>query len=293
MKQLILFTLGQLFFVNAFSQIENTYFGFRKNLKEIIKRNKIIQEKVYSYTFNKSGVKDSSLINTYSYDTLGNFVYEKIAKIKNYEESVTNYSNIYNTWGKLSKQITDRRVIEKRSFEIYNIDEFEYDSSGNEVHSYHYNKDTTRLTIEHKIYNNKNQIVQLQTKINNNDSYISRVYYYNSNNDLSKIESFDNKGKIIFSYIYEYDKVLNKRTEYLENLDGKIMEGEYFYNVDMQCIKENGKFKSTTLTYGELINYDYFKTVENIYNQDKTLFESNVYLDGKKVQMNRHFYLKV
>jgi hypothetical protein len=290
MKRLLLFTLGLLFFVNALSQIENTYFGFRKNPKEIIKRNRIIEEKVYSYTFNKRGVKDSALINTYTYDTLGNLVYEKIAKIKNYEESITTYANTYNTWGKLSKQITERRVIGKRSFEIAYIDEYEYDSSGNEVHTYHYNKDTTRLTIEHKIYNDENQIVQLQTKINNNDSYISRLYYYNADNGLSKVEAFDNNGEVIFSYIYEYDKVLNKKTEYLENRDGKIMEGEYFYNIDMQCIKENGKFKGTTLTNGELINYDYLKTIENIYNQDKTLFESNVYLDEKKVQMNRHFY---
>lgn len=290
MRQLLLFTLGLLFCLNAFSQIEDKYFGTSENQRKIIKSNKIIEEKVYSYTFNKKGIMDSALINTYSYDTSGYLIYEKISNIKNYEESTTNYTNTYNALGKLSKQISDKRVVGKSNLEIVSVNEYEYDSSGNEVYKYFYNKDTSRLTIEHEMYNDKNQIIQLQTKINNDDFYISRVYDYNADNDLSKVEAFDNKKKVIYSYVYEYDKVLNKKTEYLDNSAGKNKLGEYFYNTNQQCIKENSRYKSTTLTLGALESYDYLKTTENIYNQDKTLFESNVYLDGKKVQMNRYFY---
>ena len=290
MRQLLLFTLGLLFCLNAFSQIEDKYFGTSENQRKIIKSNKIIEEKVYSYTFNKKGIMDSALINTYSYDTSGYLIYEKISNIKNYEESTTNYTNTYNALGKLTKQISDKRVVGKSNLEIVSVNEYEYDSSGNEVYKYFYNKDTSRLTIEHEMYNDKNQIIQLQTKINNDDFYISRVYDYNADNDLSKVEAFDNKKKVIYSYVYEYDKVLNKKTEYLDNSAGKNKLGEYFYNTNQQCIKENSRYKSTTLTLGALESYDYLKTTENIYNQDKTLFESNVYLDGKKVQMNRYFY---
>lgn len=288
MKQLLLLFFAQLFFSDTFSQTGNTTFGFSSNPKEIIKANNIIREEVYSYNFNKSGVKDSTLTNTYYYDTLGDLIEEKLAKIKNYDESITKYENSYNSSGKLRRQIVD-----KQSLKMVTIYEYEYDSLGNEVNKYDYNKDTTRLTIEQKIYNDKNQVIQLQTKINNNDFYLSRKYYYNTNNELSKVDAFDSKGESIYSYIYEYDNTQNKKTVYLENGDGKKRTGEYFYNNDKQCVKVNSTFKSTTFISSTSTEYDNFNQMtENIYNHDKTIFESNVYLDGKKVQMNRHFYFK-
>jgi hypothetical protein len=288
MKQLLLFSFVLLFFSDTFSQSGNITFGFSLNPKEIIKANKFIKEEVYSYNFNKSGVKDSSLTNTYYYDALGDLIEDKLAKIKNYDESITKYENSYNSSGKLRRQIVD-----KQSLKIVTIYEYDYDSLGNEVNKYDYNKDTTRLTIEQKIYNEKNQVVQLQTKINNNDFYISRKYYYNDNNELSKVDAFDNKGELIYAYIYEYDNTQNKKTVYLENGDGRKKTGEYFYNNDKQCVKVNSTIKSARSISSTSIEYDNFNQVtENIYNQDKTIFESNVYLDGKKVQMNRHFYFK-
>lgn len=288
MKQLLLLFFTQLFISDTFSQTGNTTFGFSSNPKEIIKANNIIREEVYSYNFNKSGVKDSTLTNTYYYDTLGDLIEEKLAKIKKYDESITKYENSYNSSGKLRRQIVD-----KQSLKMATIYEYEYDSLGNEVNKYDYNKDTTRLTIEQKIYDDKNQVIQLQTKINNNDFYVSRKYYYNTNNELSKVDAFDTKGESIYSYIYEYDNTQNKKTVYLENGDGKKRTGEYFYNNDKQCVKVNSTFKSATFISSTSTEYDNFNQVtENIYNSDKTIFESNVYLDSKKVQLNRHFYFK-
>lgn len=288
MKQLLLLFFVQLFFSEMFSQTGNTTFGFISNSKEIIKINKITKEQVYSYNFSNSGVKDSTLTNTYFYDTSGDLVEEKLAKIKNYDESITKYENSYYPSGKLHRQI-----VNKLSLKMVTIYEFEYDSLGNEVNKYDYNEDTTRLTIEQKIYNDKNQVIQLQTKVNNNDFYVSRKYYYNTNNELSKVDAFDKKGELIYSYIYEYDNAQNKKTVYHENGDGRKKTGEYFYNNDKQCVKINSTFKSPTFISSTSTEYDSFNQVtENIYNPDKTIFESNVYLDGKKVQMNRHFYFK-
>lgn len=288
MKQLLLLFFAQLFSSDTFSQSGNISFGFISNPKEIIKANNIIKEEVYSYNFANSGIKDSTLTNTYYYDILGDLVEEKLAKIKNYDESITKYENSYYSSGKLRRQIID-----KQSLKMVTIYEFEYDSLGNEVNKYDYNKDTTRLTIEQKIYNEKNQVIQLQTKINNNDFYVSRKYYYNTNNELSKVDAFDSKGELIYSYIYEYDNAQNKKTVYLENSDGRKRTGEYFYNNDKQCVKVNSTLKRTTFISSTSTEYDNFNQItENIYNTDKTIYESNVYLDGKKVQMNRHFYFK-
>ena len=288
MKQLLLLSFCLLFFVYAFSQVLNTTFGFISNPKEIIKANKVIREEVYSYSLNNNGVKDSTLINIYYYDTLGDLIEEKLVKIKNYDEGITKYQNSYNSFGKLQRQIVDMQ-----SLQMVDIYEFEYDSIGNEVIKYDYNKDTTRLTIEQKIYNKKNQVIQLQTKKNNNAFYISRRYYYNATNDLSKVDALDTKGEVIYSYIYEYDKTLNIKTVYFENGDGRKKNGEYFYNNDDQCIKSYSTFKSPTFISREYTEYDNFNQMtENIYAQDKTIFESNVYLEGKKTQINRHFYFK-
>lgn len=286
MKQFTFIFFGLLFFLNTFSQIPNVTFIFSSNTTETIAANKIIGEVVYSYTFNKSEIKDSVLTHTYYYDSLGSLIVERVAKTKNHTGSIRKYENIYNSSGKLLRQTVDNQ-----SLKLVTTYEFEYDSAGNEITKYDYNKDTTRLTIEQKIYNEKNQVVQLQTKINNNDLYTSRRYYYSASNDLSKEEAFDSRGNLIYSYIYEYDKPLNKKTVYLENEDGRKKTAEYFYNNDKQCIKINTTFESVTSISRTTTGLYTFKQVtENIYNPDQTIFESNFYLDGKKIQMNRHFY---
>lgn len=293
MKQLLLFALGLIFSINVFSQKGNVTFSFILNPKQIINANKIIKEEVYLYTFNKKGIKDSSLTNTYYYDSIGDLIEEKKAKTKNlnapfFDASIIEYTNTYNSLGKLRRQIMNNQGLK-----MITIDEFEYDSSGNEINKYEYNKDTTRLTIERKIYNEKNQVIELQTKVDNFDFYISRKYYYSPGNDLIKTEALNAKGEIIYSYIYEYDKTIHKKTDYLENSEGRKKTDEYFYNDDQQCVKVNRTFKSTAFISSEYTEYDSFnQTTENIYNPDKTLFESDVYLDGKKTQMIRHFYFK-
>jgi hypothetical protein len=288
MKQLLLLFFAQLFFSYSFSQNLNITFGFSTNTKETIKANNIVREEVYSYNFNKRGIKDSTLTHTYYYDAIGDLIEERFAKTKNHGGSIRKYVNSYYPSGKLRKQIVD-----KQSLKMMSIYEYDYDSLGNELTKYDYNEDTTSLTIEQKTYNENNQVIQLRTKINDNDFYISRKYYYNTNNDLSKVVAFDDKGEIMYSYIYEYDNTQNKKTDYLENGNGRKKTGEYFYNNDKQCVKANTTFTSEPFLSSTSTEYHIFNRVtQNIYNQDKTVFESSVYVDGKKVQMNRHFYFK-
>lgn len=288
MKQVFLLIIGFLLFIEAFSQSGNTTFAFARNSKENIRSNKVIREEVFSYTFKKSDVKDSVLNIIYYYDTLGDLVVETLAKTKNYRESTTRFSYTYNASGRLHRQIEN-----KQDLKMISIYEFDYDSLGNEINMYDYDKDTTRLMIEQKTYNKNNQVIQLATKLDNNNFYISRSYQYNSNNGLSKTVAYNNKGEVIYSDIYEYDKKLNKKTVYLENGNGKHKTEEYFYNDDKQCIKMYSSFRGTTYIGPDSPEYYQLNQVtENIYNQDKTLFESNVYLNGKKIQTNRHFYFK-
>lgn len=276
MKQLLFLFFMQLNFSSTFSQIGNTVFGFVTNPKEVIKANSIIREEVYSYNFNSRGIKDSSLTRTYYYNNLADLVEERLAKSDNYKESITTYEYSYYPSGKLRRQVVDNKGL--RMITIY---EYEYDELGNEIVKYEYNKDTTRLIIEQKVFNEKGQVVQLLTKIDNYEFYVSRKYYYNPDNDLSKMEAFDFNGKLSYTDIFQYDSARKSKTVYLENEEGRKLVGEYFYNNDRQCVRTTSNaFDNSS------------KRTENVYNSDKTIFESSVYLDDKKVQMNRHYYFR-
>ncbi|ALD20682.1 hypothetical protein [Hymenobacter sp. DG25A] len=275
-----------LFFIiyETFSQTNNTIFSFTRNEKEIIKSNKIIKEEVYSYTLYRKGIKDSTLVNVYYYNPSGDVIEEKSIDKKTHQEYTTKYQITYNNLEKPKKEI-----IKKETLKLIFIQEHGYDDQGNETYMYDYNEDTTRLIIDHKTYNAKNQLIQLQKKINNNEFYTSSKYYYNNDGKLSKSESFDISRENIYTYTYDYDKLLNKKITYLENSDGRKKISEIFYNNDNQIIKNINNSNSFT-NYSASNKFGF--TSVNTYNSNKTISESNFYINNKKSQMNRHFYFK-
>jgi hypothetical protein len=281
MKKTGLIAVALLLFIGVSAQSGSTAY-FVTNPAEVIHVNKITKEEVYSYTFNKKGIRDSSLYRVCYYDNAGNKVQDIWGK------SVSKYSNAYDSSGRLQRQVQSREDLK-----FITISEYEYDQFGNELTKYHYNKDTTSLTVEQKVYNDKKQLVQLWTTINNRPQYLSRLYYYNSDNELIKTEALDQRGKVIYSYIYEYDKAQNKKTTYLENSDGRRTTEVSFYNTDKQPVKIYDTYKRPVSINAESVQFAEFdQRTENIYNPDKTVFESNVYVEGKKVQMRRHYYFR-
>lgn len=284
----ILVLASILFCVATFAQGNVISYGDDPNQPRIIKLNGIKKELVYKYSFNRDGITDSVLTNTFYYDAEGFPVKEILAKIDNYDESLTEYTNTYTEDGKLKRQLKN-----SISLKMIRIIEFDYDANGFEINKYDYNKDTTDLKIEQKIYNTKNQVIQLQTKINNKDFYTSRKYYYDNNNNLIRTDAFDKNGSYIYSYIYEYNKEENKKTSYLKNDDGKNSTGEYFYNEDGQVIKVKSVIRMATFMSQQGTDYNTANQLrENVYNTDKTLFETTITVDGKKTAITRHYYFE-
>ncbi|MBK7735003.1 MAG: hypothetical protein IPI36_07075 [Chitinophagaceae bacterium] len=80
----------------------------------------------------------------------------------------------------------------------------------------------------------------------------------------------------------------------LENDEGKHKINEYFYDNNKLCIKENSSVE-TQNTYANLFKgTDILNRVkENKFNPDKTLLETNVYVDDKRIQTTRYYYFKV
>ena len=288
MKTTFLSIFSILSFISSFPQLKLSSFSIFPNAKEIISANKIIRGEVFYYSFNKKGIKDSGLISTFYYNNLGDLNEAIFSETKKNNQSKRLYTNFYNAKGKLQKQVVKNEPVKMTS-----ITEYDYDTSGNEITKYQYNEDTTLLTIEKKIYNTNNEVIQLATKINNNDFYISRRYSYNSDNELSVIEALNDKGAVIYSYVYEYDKPLNKKTVFLVNDNGKEKIEEYYYNNNNQCIKLIRLVRLPTFMGKPVRENNLSTQVTHImYNSDKTIFELNHYIDSKKVQMLRHFYFK-
>ena len=75
---------------------------------------------------------------------------------------------------------------------------------------------------------------------------------------------------------------------------GKHKINEYFYDNNKLCINENSSVE-TQNTYANLFKgTDILNRVkENKFNPDKTLLETNVYVDDKRIQTTRYYYFKV
>lgn len=288
MKSLLLITLGLSLFFHSFSQFQNTIFSIPANKSEIIKTNKIVKEVIYNYKLKNNIPKDSVLFATYIYDTLGNIIEETIEKTKMNGKTIRKYTYSYNSTGQLTKQRVDMP-----GYRMTTIYEYDYDSAGNEITKYDYNEDTTRLTIYQKKYNPNNLVTELIIKINNSDHYVSKQYVYNADNELSKEIAFNPQGQVIYTYFYEYDKSLNKKIVYLENQQGKKRIEEFIYNNEKQITKAYSVFETPTFNSRESTEYESLNQVtENFYNPDNTVFETAIYINGKKVQLNKHYYFK-
>ena len=276
MKYLLLFCLGLILLGEVAAQ---QVFYELDNPVDVIRSAKVNRELIYTYPRNKDSILTASIL----YDSLGNETEKKLTKAWGFAEGFTTHGYTYNTSGKILKMIE-----ENKSNKTFQTAEFEYDEAGNETASYHYNKDTTSLHIRQKKYNSSNQLIEETIKIDNNDAFVSRRYYYDDGHKLIKEEVLDPYKNITFSYIYEYDTLANKKTIYLDNVQGKKIESAVFYNDDNLCIKKLSAENGKSVTGMDELN----ETREFIYNPDKTLFEFNIYIDGRKRQTNRHYYFK-
>lgn len=277
---------------SAFTQTRNAFFYDNiQNREAVIRQNNITKELIYDYTFNKKGIKDSALASAITFDTRGNIIEELVYNDKKEitRKDVYQY-HIQNLLSKKTSTMTGR-------FKLETIDEYDYDSTGNERTYYSYNSDTTSLTIEQKNYNEKNQVTELVIKINDNVPYVSRRYHYDEKGELLKAESLDQQGSWMYSTLYEYNSTGNKKSVYTENSDGKKLTQELFFNSIGQCMKKIRPAKQPMAYQDDnSISKLEFKILQSVdeytYNADGTLFEWTVKVDNKIKQIRRHYYLK-
>ena len=240
----------------------------------MIRRSHIKREVIFIYRLTKKGVADSAWYSTILYDTAGR-VTSRHYKLPPLKVSFID-TFLYDKNGRLAKEF----VVHPETKQLLSVREYRYDTAKNEATRYDYTKDTTKLTIERRRFNDKKQLIETYLTLNTNPAYLSRKYFYNDNGDLIRTDAFDPTGKISYSYIYEYDKKQHSRTEYRENRNGKYKELELFLDDDKRIVKS--------------IRFDSNENIRSIgstsYNTNGTMSETVTNEDGKDVSIDKHYY---
>lgn len=246
-----------------------------ENKKEIISKNHIKTEVVYLCTKN-----DSTPLLFRRFDSTGRLLKESTFADR---ELTRDDTFMFNDKGQLVRKLSYHY-----SDKSWNNDVFEYDSAGNEVFHITYDKDSSYVTAERKLYNEKNQLEELRYKLNNADFYLYRKYSYNEMGKLERRESFNRNGESMYSDLYEYDNRGNLISMYLENENGKARSEDRSYNKLNQLIKI--QYLSTrTIVSGPVLNLSDGSSRTYSYYPDGTVYQftGNSY-DTKTVE--RHYY---
>lgn len=255
------------------------------NTQGIVQSKKIYRDIVYFYNLNRKGITDSGLLSVLYYDSLGNLLANSFTTAEG-EDELIKYGYSYDSNGLLSKE-TD--TLPNNYITNY---EYDYDSNGNKLNTYEYNRDTSILTIYHLEYNKKHQVSRMLTKRQAGNFHVSKSFDYGPDNTLVKEGNYDEKGTLLYSWVYEQDTASQKKTVYVELNNRKRVDSEYLFNKEQQCIRINKKSQFTEFTSSEnlTINQSINDWIEISYNRDNTLFETDYYRYGKKIAMQRHYY---
>jgi hypothetical protein len=214
-----------------------------KGPDKTIVKNQITSENVYQYTFGKSKVKDSTLVFTekFFYDTNGMMIREEPNMVLSNSSSKLKARKFkYYSNGFLAgiTEVYDYRNYGRKTDSL--IYEFKYDKNGNQTYLVYHNKDTTNVFVKHKIYNDHEQLISVENKINNFDPYKERELTYNENGDICGVRHFGIKGDLLYSYVISYDYPQQKQFVYVEK-EGKANElyQEVTYN-NKKAIRYSG-----------------------------------------------------
>jgi hypothetical protein len=275
----------------AFAQLSNL--AFVDNLYNIstehakLTRLKNIKlEEVYDYNLKRKGIRDSTLIAQFKYDSTGHLVEKMLTNTQLMSIGIIKYVYELDPAGRLTRVTANNETMK-----VTTIYEFEYDSSGREEFSYQWNKDRTRGIIHKNFYNEKGLLIGQIMQKDDEDPYTVSKLYYDEDGDLIREESLEKDGKIKTATIYVHEKQLRKTSVYIENIKGKKLREHRFFDEDGKLTKLQDIFITTTI-YDDNRSTDteQDRVIEFTYHQNGLPFEMTTFLNGKKSHMVRHHY---
>ncbi len=261
-----------------------------ENSKSSLAKNSIATETIYEFTSPKKNA-DSVKAKVITYDKEGNIT--DCETFFNNALSVTE-KYVYNINRKLHEII--KYFYSPKDYRLF---EYEYDSLGNEIREYIYNRDTSSLIINFKIYNSKNQISAYYTKRNKDSVKLEKAYSYNEADILTKIEVYNSHGKVISTYSYLVGADNNYTKAYNQKSGDKNQKEEFIFDNANRCIKVNG-FLIQPVRYVNTDDNTVYKnemkiiprTEEFEYNADGTISLMTEKVDRKITKFRKHYYTR-
>jgi len=290
MKQIIIIILLSISFCSLKSQdlSKNNYPDKFENSKPILLKNNIAKETIYEFVSLKKNA-DSTKSKTIDYDKAGDII-----NVQNFYNNILTFNaDYYYTSDKKLHQI----IKESYSSKFYRIFEYEYDSLGNELREYNYNKDTTNIILNAKLYNSKNQISELYIKNNNDSIRLEKKYSYNDAGILVNIDEFNNKKEIMSTYTYIVDSTNNYTKAYYQSKENKNQNEEFVFDKLYRCIKIMGYALQPISYINDSDNTIYKREIKILpkveefeYNENGTLYLSTEKIDNKITKVRKHYY---
>jgi hypothetical protein len=260
-----------------------------ENSKEIMVSNKIKSESIYSYSFTKKKINDSTCIARLTFDSLGNMI-ENDYFITEFSTRTTKIDYQYNEDHSIHKKTTEYSF--PGPYQV--IIEYEYDSAGDQIGAFTYSPDTSFLEVEKNIFNENHQLVTSYKKTGRGDFFLKSRWYYSEDGASSKEESFNERGVLYESHIVESDTSNNKKTIYRQDKKGKHGIEEFFFDNTRQCITH--KLNVLVSKGNVAIHLPESSEVPAIeqysYNPDGSFFECTTLLDNSRSNIFRVYYQK-
>ncbi len=263
-----------------------------QNTRDVIYSNKIKKELTFSYIMSKSKIKDSILTTSIEYDSTG----RQVKIINNVTHSNLRYTCTYyytKNPRRLFRIQEDHEGPEPHTF----FTDFEYDSLGNQLLSYTYNTDTTRLIAKRKIYDEQSRVIETYDNATRDGGFVlTNKYFYSNDAEPVKDEIYSTDGSLYRTDFYEFDSVAHKKIKYSVEKDKRRKAAETVYDDRKRWIKHTiwNVYSTTTHHSGmepTVLTAEYPTSNEFLYNPDGTLFQRKEY-GVKYIDITRHYYQK-
>ncbi len=269
-----------IFCINCYSQktVYSIQPNWNHNILEVIKSQNIKSDSVYFYK-EKTNNKDSTLIITQYFDSLGNLIERNEFNLNKEAFRITDYT--YMDTVLLKKETMSKDMFYINGSDISKkITTYEYDSLGYAIAEKEYSFFGNPLklistTKWDRDYDSLGHLIKEFITLPKSKTYLSHSYIY-TNGRLTEMKTYDINQTWMYSNLYQYDEIANTKSVYLFNnvkrlshefiYDGKriLMEKDYDlgnyldHTTQFYFYKPNGLLESQTFE-DPLGNHYYFK----------------------------------
>lgn len=117
-------------------------------------------------------------------------------------------------------------------------------------------------------------------------------YFFNASQQCTRANEFVNEMALTTSTNFDWSSLDRPQPNYIYYDKEESMKLFGSTSIYRRNPNTNEGVKDNTKSSRTFENISYNITRENIYNSDGTVFEVDIYLDGRKIKMNRYYYSK-